>query len=295
MSLTTLPPNTVGAFIDSHEFTQVSEKLRSFFRNRGFEECHTQSRTSILAACEDPTTLATFNYNGEVFPLPQTGQMWLEHDQLTNRNRYPHGLFCVSTSYRSDPNPVPGRHDLIFPMFEFEMPGSMEDMIKMEMELCQSLGFPQLNSEYPIGTYTQVVKRYGLPDGGELEHSHEARLCEDFGSVYFLKDFPEYTSPFWNMSRYKGSNLARKVDVIICGQETIGSAERSCDPVDMRERFMTISNGEYAETLFSHFGRDRVMRELDYFLAHDFFPRSGGGIGFTRLLRALRNKNLLRI
>ncbi len=38
----------------------------------------TQSRLSILAACEDPTTISTYNYAGEVWPLPQTGQMWLE-------------------------------------------------------------------------------------------------------------------------------------------------------------------------------------------------------------------------
>ena len=30
------------------------------------------------------------------------------------------GYFCVSTSYRNEPNPVEGRHDKIFPMFEFD-------------------------------------------------------------------------------------------------------------------------------------------------------------------------------
>jgi len=71
--------------------------------------------------------------------------------------------------------------------------------------------------------------------------------------------------------------------------ETIGSAQREVDPIIMRERFYTISNGGYAQKLFDHFGKERVEKELEEFLAHDFFPRYGGGIGMTRLIRALKN------
>ena len=68
--------------IEPKKFTEVTTSLRSFFLSKGFEEVHTQNRLSILAACEDPTTVATYNYNGEVWPLPQTGQMWLEYELL---------------------------------------------------------------------------------------------------------------------------------------------------------------------------------------------------------------------
>ena len=110
------------ALIDPREFTEAATLLRSFFLARGFLEVHTQNRLSILAACEDPTTVATYNYNNEVWPLPQTGQMWLEQELL----KAPHtkGLFCMSTSYRQEPNIVEGRHETIFPMFEFEFPQS---------------------------------------------------------------------------------------------------------------------------------------------------------------------------
>jgi aspartyl/asparaginyl-tRNA synthetase len=106
--------------INSHKFSYVVNKLRGFFLNKGFIEVHTQNRLSILAACEDPTTISTFNYANNVFPLPQTGQMWLEWEMLTNPK--PPGYFCVSTSYRNEKNPVPGRHQIIFPMFEFRGP-----------------------------------------------------------------------------------------------------------------------------------------------------------------------------
>lgn len=111
---------------DSKAFSDVVNKLRHFCLERGFVEVHTQDRLSILAACEDPDTVATYEYMGEVWPLPQTGQMWLEHELLT-QPELP-GVFTVSTSYRNEPNPVPGRHKLIFPMFEFELPGGIKEL-----------------------------------------------------------------------------------------------------------------------------------------------------------------------
>ena len=41
------------------------------------------------------------------------------------------------------------------------------------------------------------------------------------------------------------------------------------------------------------FGKDRVELELFKFLSHDFVPRYGGGIGVTRMIRALKLSNLL--
>jgi aspartyl/asparaginyl-tRNA synthetase len=82
------------------------------------------------------------------------------------------------------------------------------------------------------------------------------------------------------------NGIFNKVDVIMYGQETIGSAERSCDVSKMKEMFYTIENGGYAGKLFELFGKDRVEAELEKFLSFDFFPRFGGGIGMTRLARA---------
>ena len=101
-----------------------------------------------------------------------------------------------------------------------------------------------------------------------------------------IRDSPYSTSPFWNMK--KEGDYANKCDVIIGGMETIGSAERSADIVEMREQFHTISDGEYASLLYELFGEKRVEKELEEFLSYDFFPRYGGGIGMTRLISALK-------
>ena len=102
-----------------------------------------------------------------------------------------------------------------------------------------------------------------------------------------ITDFPEFTSPFWNMSRYEGGATSKKIDVILGGMETIGSAERSCDVDMMRDTFHTITNGEYSELLYKLFGKERVEAELEKFLEFDFFPRVGGGIGMTRMIAAI--------
>ena len=96
------------SLIDPQDFTNVTSQMRSFFLEKGFQEVHTQNRLSILAACEDPKTIAQYVFNGVNWPLPQTGQMWLEYELL--KNPTVNGVFCVSTSYRNEPNPVEGRH-----------------------------------------------------------------------------------------------------------------------------------------------------------------------------------------
>ena len=274
--------------IDSEDFHAVVRKLRSFFEGRGFTEVHTQNRLSILAACEDPSTIATYNYNGQVWPLPQTGQMWLEYELLKRPEAT--GFFCLSTSYRDEPNPVEGRHDKIFPMFEFEIKGGLDELLQMEKDLLAHLGFGSADS-FPEGDYVDVAKNYGVT---ELENEHEAQLEQDHGPVFFLKMFPNTTSPFWNMRQSETQEgLANKVDVIVHGIETIGSAERSTSVEEMREQFYKISEGGYANILFDKFGKERVETELDEFLKHDFFRRSGGGIGVTRLIRAMKLSNLI--
>ena len=259
--------------IDPYDWTETVGPLRSFFLDKGFLEVHTQNRLSILAACEDPFNVATYNYAGDTWPLPQTGQMWLEHELLTRPNEK--GFFCVSTSYRQEPNAKPGRHEIIFPMFEFEMPGDIDDLKDMEIELCEHLGFPELEDK----TYYAWASEFEVE---ELDHEHEEKIGNGM-----ITHFPEFTSPFWNMSRNDDGVTSRKIDVILGGMETIGSAERSTDIDQMRDTFHTITNGEYAKLLYDLFGKERVEYELEAFLKHEFFPRVGGGIGVTRLISAM--------
>jgi len=270
--------------ISPQKFTNTIGLLRSFFLDKGFLEVHTQNRLSILAACEDPFNVATYQYAGNTWPLPQTGQMWLEHELLSSPDSK--GFFCVSTSYRQEPNAIPGRHDIIFPMFEFEMPGNVDDLKAMEYELCEYLGFGNITEK----TYAEWQQHFGLSADTEMEAQHELAMEKEFGQT-LITNFPELTSPFWNMARNDDGETAKKMDVILGGMETIGSAERSCDVDMMRDTFHSIVDGEYAELLFKLFGKERVQAELEKFLEFDFFQRVGGGIGVTRMIPALEKIN----
>ena len=269
--------------INPQRYTETVGLLRSFFLDKGFYEVHTQNRLSILAACEDPTTVSTYNYAGNVWPLPQTGQMWLEYELLTNPSAK--GFFCVSTSYRQEKNPFEGRHDLIFPMFEFEFPGTIKELEIMEQELIEHMGFGPKHSVV-AKDYVDWAESFGVE---ELTHDEETAMAKQWqGRVCMIKNFPNSTSPFWNMKQ-NCDGTAAKIDVIISGQETIGSAERATDKDEMRDMFHNISDGQYADLLYGQFGKERVEAELNEFLSYDFMPRVGGGIGVTRLLRAVED------
>ena len=276
----------IDKLVPPRKFHASVQKLRSFFDRLGFIEVHTQSGLSILAACEDPKNVAPFMYRGEVWPLPQTGQMWLEWFLLTNSDI--HGCYCVSTSFRDEPDPIPGRHDCVFPMFEFEMKGTMEDLKRLEADLLRHLGF---GSVLPFGDYEDVARKLGV---SVIDRFAEEEIQKRYGPAFSLERFPKRTDPFWNMLRLdEQGEISAKIDLILHGMETIGSAERSCDAERMRHDFLTISDGLYANLLFSKFGKRRVLAELNEFLSLPFFPRIGGGLGMTRMIRALELSGLL--
>ncbi len=263
--------------MNTQTYHKLVKKMRQFFLERNYKEVPTQSRLSILAACENPHSIVKYEFDGQEWPLPQTGQMWLEYELLKNPEW--DGVFCISTSYRDEKNPIEGRHSKVFPMFEFESKGDMTTLIQLEKDLLEYLGF-----DTPVEkNYDDLCEEYG---GVEiLENEHEQRMWNELGSSVSLQHFPLRTHPFWNM-KHNDSGIFNKVDVILFGQETIGSAERSCDVEKMREMFYTIENGGYANKLFELFGQERVEKELNDFLSFNFFPRFGGGIGMTRLARA---------
>ena len=170
---------------DSIAFNEVVTKLRNYCQSKGLVEVHTQDRLSILAACEDPDTVATYEYNGQVWPLPQTR---VKCGLSTNCSTQPDlpGVFCVSTSYRAEKNPVPGRHKLIFPMFEFELKGGIDALREFENELLESMGFGDRDN-YAYEQYDDLKKFYKTE---ELSHADEASMQKRFQPDHFLRKLP---------------------------------------------------------------------------------------------------------
>lgn len=282
-----LNPYTSPLLSNSQDYNYVVKKLREFFVSKNFIEVSTQNRLSILAACEDPFNVAQFTYADANWPMPQTGQMWLEYELLKNPDVA--GYFCLTTSYRMEKNPVEGRHDIIFPLFEFETKGGMDVLLQLEKDLLTYLGYNP--EKFVENKYEDIAQEFNTK---ELEHEHETKLYTDYSPTYFITDFPEFTDPFWNMKRDGGKNIAKKVDVILSGQETIGSAEREDNKEEMLKRFNTIMNGGYKDKLYELFGQERTDMEMEDYLKFDFFERCGGGIGVTRLIRSMKLEGLIK-
>ena len=263
---------------------KVIQRLREFFLSKGFVEQYFDNRLSILAACEDPFNVSTYDYVGLRWPHAQTGQMWLEHSILTDSS-VP-GYFCLTKSNREEKNPEEGRHFVSFPLFEFEFQGDKEDLVSLVKEMLLFLGYPEDGMDR--GTYASKASEYGVET---LENEHEERMCKD-KPVFFLTDFPEHTDPFWNMRRNQ-DGTSHKLDVILHGQETVGSAEREIDVDIMRDRLHKIVDGKFYQKMVDEFGKERVDQEAEDYLALPMIVRSGGGIGVTRLARSMKLQGIL--
>ncbi len=273
------------------EFNCLIQKLRGFFLSKNCIEVFPQPDLSILAACEDPKTVRSFEFDGNIWPLPQTNQMHLERILMTNPEL--EGLFCLTASYRDEPNPIPQRHLKNFQMWEAEKKGDFHDLLKTLSELVVELGLVDKTEDIPFFTYNQLCEHYNTD---LLTSEHETKMWHEFGDVVGITHFGSKTSPFFNMSSAgydNGEEIFNKCDLIICGQETFGSAERSCDIEKMRQNFYTISEGEYSKLLFEKFGKDRVEKELEEFLSLEMSNRWGFGMGVQRLMRAMKLKDLI--
>ena len=184
-------------------------------------------------------------------------------------------------------------------MFEVELATNFEGLIWFIKGLLKYLGVPVEKAKR--GRWVDVARRLKVKD---IDREAELRIGQET-PIFFLTHFPldqvdEFctTDPFWNMKRDpEDSRLALKVDVILDGEETFGCAERSCDVDDMKKRFFSQSGGEYHQLLFKiagdgERGKKIVMAELDDYWSRPFIVRSGFGLGWTRLVRAMRNLNL---
>lgn len=277
--------------MSNSDYSYVINKLKDFFTEYGFLEVEAQSNQSILSACENPKSVMTYQLDGNVWPLKQTNQMELEKVLLTNKKL--EKIFCVTTSYRDEmlDEMEENRHLKIFPMFEFESLGDFGKLIELEKDLLVYLGLAENKNQITELGYVEAVKKYST---NIIDSKTEEKMQKQYGNNIILTNFPRYSDPFWNMKQSKNSdNIFKKADVILFGMETIGSAERSCQPTEMIDNFYSLCKGQYAQLLFNKFGKERVLKELDDFCELEMVERFGGGIGISRLIRAMKLKGLI--
>jgi aspartyl/asparaginyl-tRNA synthetase len=280
--------------INSKHYAYIIGKMRSYCDKQGLTECYLNDIPSVLSACENIDTLATYYWDGIKYVCPQTSQLLLEIMALNDGKEKFKGYYNICNSFRAEKDISNIRYRTQFPLFEIEGPWNQSEMIQFQKGLIRELGIlPWHGDDFPEINYADACEKYGVK---EIGHDEEKRLCQDFNSpVVFLKDF--YCSEsYWNMR--KEGDFCKKVDVIIGHPdvqpfETFGSAERSCNKDEMRQMFYTTSDGKYSKYLFDEFGKERVEKELNDYLNYDFFTRAGMGIGISRLVFACQSLGLL--
>lgn len=180
-------------------------------------------------------------------------------------------------------------------MFEFVFGGALDDLAELLEDLLCAFGVSEQHMARM--TYAQAAERFDtgeVVDRKEVTHAAEEAMYTDGGlQACLVTDFPERTSPFWNMARDPQTGLARKIDVVMA-QQVMGGAQCSRSPEEMRRLFETMQGGLYAETLRERCGKQFVDQELDDYLALPVhIVRSGCGVGLARLVQSLQRMQLL--
>ena len=263
--------------INMRDYSEVVRRVRQFFEEKGWYEVFNQSRLSILSASMDPNTIVTYNFAGQVWPLPQSGQLWLEYELLSHPEAP--GVFCLSSSY----------NDGASPLVEFETRGSMKELLVLETQLLEHLGFDVKE----LFVHNECVLEENLPKEGGV--GSDEGTCDGTVADVIFNNVPNSLLPFWNMKQGTDSYTGNMEVVILHGKETIRSAARATNKEEMRNLFCNTRDGDYAKSLFSKFTKERVLEELDKYLQYDMVDRCGGEIGVTALIRAMNQSNILYV
>ena len=270
--------------INSLDFTDITKKLRRFFDKKGWVEVYTQNTLHLLSVHEDTNILSNFNYDGMIWPLPQTAKITLDYELLKHSDWK--GVFCLSTCFKNSSDQLDTSDNKIVPMYEFIMRGNMEDLIHIEAELLHYLGLGEID-QFVYKKYSTLLEKY------DINELNNKLIYDDIGSVVFLKEYPNDNSTFWNTKLATNKLTLKNINVIINGIKVIHSAEMSVNKEDMREQFNKMNNKNYTNILFSNYGKERVEKEVEDYLKLDFFTRAGGYIDITKFINIMKLNNLL--
>lgn len=265
---------------DIFAYNELAHELRCFFQEKyHYLEIPSQTKFTLLS-CKDPASATLFQQGQHTYPLPQSAQIQLEKALMANP-QLP-GVFSLSTSYRHDAHALPGRHDKVFPLFEFVTHGHFHDLRKIYKELLTFLGLP--TPEYV--SYADCCRRYGKT---YLTPANDIDIQRELGNSVSLEYLTRAANPFWT-SQAENEATFREMRLILHGLSTFSGAEHHCDSKGLKQAFLNYQQGQYAKTLFAQFGQKRVEEERDDYLMMRLIPRVSGAIGLTRLARAVKQE-----
>jgi asparaginyl-tRNA synthetase len=269
----------------------VLEFAREFFKNQGFTEV--SPPMFISAAVEGGSTLFGLKYFDQNLYLTQSSQLYLEIMIYSLEK-----VYCIAPSFRAEKSRTI-RHLTEYWHIEGEWPfADMHDLMRFEeglvAHICQRTAekcrkeLEELNADasklasvkvpFPRITYTEAVERLKakgakLQWGEDLGYEDEKSLADEFGTPFFVYDYPTAIKAFYCKTYRDRPEIAMSTDMLVprIGEISTGGA-REDDKEMLIKRI-----------------REMGLKEEDYGWYLDLrrygtVPHVGFGLGLERLL-----------
>jgi hypothetical protein len=257
----------------------VINAVKFFLLEKGLYEYFTGNELSIFSVC-DPFNVKIYEYDKHKFPFIQSNQICLDEELLKNPTAP--GFFCITNVYKKDCLST-------YPIIEFVLNGNVEILEIVEKELLNYLEYQISNCVEKDYDYISKKKK---KDVLYLSDDIKQKIYEKFGTVVFLKNYPEYANTHWNIKKNQ-NNTYNKITVILSGQEVIESYENDTDKNQIFETFTTMQNGTYNKKLYELFGEKYVNNTLNNYLSNTFITRSSGKIYINELIISMLQEGLI--
>lgn len=269
-----------NVFKTNKQYHYVINAVKFFFLEKGFYECFTENMLSMFSVC-DPFNVKIYECDKQKFTFIQTNQICLDEELLKNPSVS--GFFCITNVYKKDSLST-------YPILEFILNGNINSLEVLEKELLNYLEYHQV-SKCVEQDYSYISKKKNA-DVICLSDDIKQKIHEKFGTVFFLKNYPEYANTHWNIKKNQ-NNTYNKITVILSGQEVIESYENDTDKKQIFETFTTMQNGTYNKKLYELFGEKYVNETLNNYLSNTFITRSSGKIYINELIISMLQEGLI--
>jgi asparaginyl-tRNA synthetase len=270
---------------------EVLESAREFFKSQKFTEV--SPPMFISAAVEGGSTLFGLKYFDQDLYLTQSSQLYLEI-LIYSLER----IYCIAPSFRAEKSRTI-RHLTEYWHMEAEWPfADMKDLMRFEEELmvhvCRRTAekckkeFEELGADilkvtsikmpFPKITYTEAIEKLTgkgskIKWGDDLGYEEEKALADEFGSPFFIYDYPTAIKAFYCKTYRDRPEVAMSTDMLVprIGEISTGGA-REDDKEILIKRIREMGMDE---------------KDYDWYLdlrRYGTVPHVGFGMGVERLL-----------
>lgn len=254
-------------------FHNLLLKVRKFFDDKHFIEVGETNHT-ITSICEmNPSNLLVCKKNGMVYGLPQSNLKWIQY--LLHKNEYNSGIYMTSTSYNK--GELTDIDSKIYPIFEFAKYGTFDDLLELLIEFCDKiLNIPKKDINYICPDNINILDKTQC-------HAH----FKDMKCIITTALDGVFNKYFWTYDNSAGQY--KITALIIYGEIILLGGERHNNIQKMMYDVYTLDKGEYINTLYNLFSKQRVEDELSVYTHVKLISRFGATIYLNSLEKFIKN------